>query len=73
MELLQIGKTAFLGDCGRYAVKIMKEITKDDVRYYLYYIDTRHDRIENIIELNREILKILRTTITNAMLEGMRL
>ena len=73
MEMLQIGKTAFLGDCGRYAIKIMKEINKDSVRYYLYYIDTKNDRIENIIELNREVLKILRVTITNAMLEGLRL
>lgn len=72
-NLTQVGNTAFLGNDGRYAIKIMKEVGDNYFEYILYYIDTKHDRIENMIRLNRESLKQFKKLVQDALLEGMKI
>ena len=72
-NLTQVGNTAFLGDDCRYAIKIMKETGDNYVCYLLYYIDTKHDRIDELIRLNRESLKQFKKLVQDALLEGMKI
>ena len=69
-NLIQVGNTAYLGTDGRYAIKVVKEVGDNYNCYLIYYVDTKNNRIEEIIRLNREALKTFKKMVQDALLEG---
>ena len=57
----------------RYIISVWKNCVRDKINYTLYVTDSKTNRIEQVIYLNNDILKLLKLTLNDAKLSGLKI